>query len=142
MLIDTGAQVSLVKAGLLPPEGLTASRRPVRLKVANGQYMVGGTKEAEIGLQFVNHRALSRPNFGKEILPKGNFYEAQMDCDMIVRCDFMMETDSGVCPAQAFMKLYKDNQISWLLSPNTTWSANGSTMSAISSKQPHWGPSL
>ena len=42
VLVDTGAQVSLVKAGLLPPECLTDSRKPVRLKVANGQYMVGG----------------------------------------------------------------------------------------------------
>ena len=41
VLVDTGAQVSLVKAGLLPPECLTDSRKPVRLKVANGQYMVG-----------------------------------------------------------------------------------------------------
>ena len=55
VLVDTGAQVSLVKAGLLPPECLTDSRKPVRLKVANGQYMVGGTKEAAIGLQFGNH---------------------------------------------------------------------------------------
>ena len=48
VLVDTGAQVSLVKAGLR--ECLTASQRPVRLKVANGQYMLGGTKEAEIAL--------------------------------------------------------------------------------------------
>ena len=34
VLVDTGAQVSLVKAGLLPPECLTDSRKPVRLKVA------------------------------------------------------------------------------------------------------------
>ena len=52
MLVDTGAQVSLVKAGLRPPECLTDSRGPVKPKVANGQYMVGGTKEAAIGLQF------------------------------------------------------------------------------------------
>ena len=79
VLVDTGAQVSLVKAGLLPPECLTDSRKPVRLKVANGQYMVGGTKEAAIGLQFVNHRELSRPDLGKEILLHGSFYEAEMD---------------------------------------------------------------
>ena len=36
VLVDTGAQVSLVKAGLLPPECLTDSRKPVRLKMANG----------------------------------------------------------------------------------------------------------
>ena len=52
--------------------------------MANGQYMVGGTKEAAIGLQFVNHRELSRPDLGKEILLQGRFYEAEMDWDMIV----------------------------------------------------------
>ena len=117
VLVDTGAQVSLVKAGLLPPECLTDSRKPVRLKVANGQYMVGGTKEAAIGLQFVNHRELSRPDLGKEILLQGCFYEAEMDWDMIVGYDFMMETDSGVLPAQASMTLYQDDQLSWLSSP-------------------------
>ena len=84
VLVDTGAQVSLVKAGLLPPECLTDSRKPVRLKVANGQYMVGGAREAAIGLQFVNHGELSRPDLGKVILLQGRFYEAQMDWDMIV----------------------------------------------------------
>ena len=77
VLVGTGAQVSLVKAGLLPRECLTASRRPVRLKVANGQYMVGGTKEAEIVLQVVIHRKLSRPDLRKEMFLKGKFYEAQ-----------------------------------------------------------------
>ena len=101
VLVDMGAQVSLVKARLLPPECLTNSRRPVRLKVANGQYMVGGTREAAIGLQFVNHGKLSRPDLGKKILLQGRFYEAEMDWDMIVWYDFMMETDSGVLPAQA-----------------------------------------
>ena len=117
VLVDTGAQVSLVKAGLLPAECLTDSRRPVRLKVSNGQYMVGGTKEAAIGLQFVNHRELSCPDLGKEILLQGHFYEAKMDWDMIVGYDFMMVTDSGLLPAQASMTLYQDDQLSWLSSP-------------------------
>ena len=49
VLVDTGAQVSLVKAGLLLPECLTDSRKPVRLKVANRQYMVGGTRKRPLG---------------------------------------------------------------------------------------------
>ena len=117
VLVDTVAQVSLVRAGLLLPECLTDSQKTVRLKVANGQYMVGGTKEAAIGLQFVNHRELSRPDLGKEILLQGRFYEAEMDWDMIVGHDFMMETDSGVLPAKASMTLYQDDQLSWLSSP-------------------------
>ena len=117
VLVDTRPQVSLVKAGLLPPECLTTSRRPVRLKKANVLYMMGGMKEAAIALQFVNNRELSRPDLGKEIILKGNFYEAQMDWDMIVGYDFIMETDSGVLPAQASMTLYQDDQPSWLSSP-------------------------
>ena len=117
MLLDTGAPVSLVKAGLLLPECLTASQRPVRLKVANGQYMVGGTKEAEFALEFVNDRELRSPELRKEILLKGKFYEAQMDRDMIVGYNVMMETDSGVLLSQASMTLYQDDQILWLSSP-------------------------
>ena len=71
--------------------------------------MVGGTKEAEIAMQFMNHRELSHPNLGKEILLKGKFFEAQMDCDMTVGCNFMTATDSGVLPAQASMTLYQDD---------------------------------
>ena len=117
VLVDTGAHVSLVKACLLLTECLTDSPKPVRLKVANRQYLVGGTKEAAIGLQFVNHRELSRPDLGKEILLQRRFYEAKMDWDMILGYDFMMETDSGVLPAQASMTLYQDDQLSWLSSP-------------------------
>ena len=116
MLVDTGAQVSLVGAGLLPSECLTASRRPVRLKVANSQYMVGGTKDAKIALQFFNHHDMSRLDHGKGILLKGKFYEAQIDQDMIFRYDFMMETNSAVLPAQASLTLYQDDQLLWLLS--------------------------
>ena len=79
--------------------------------------MVGGTREAEIALQFLNHPELSRPDLPKEVLLKGRFYEAQMDWNMIVGYQFMEETDSGVLPAQASMTLYQDDQLSWLLSP-------------------------
>ena len=50
---------------------------PIRLKVGNGQYVMGGTKQAAVALQFVNHRELSRTDLCKAILLKGNFYEAQ-----------------------------------------------------------------
>ena len=36
---------------------------------------------------------------------------------MIVSYDLMMDTDSGVFPAQAFMTRYQGNQLSWLSSP-------------------------
>ena len=121
VLVDTGAQVSLVKASLLLPDCLTTSQRPVRLKVANGQYMVGDTKEAEIALQFVTHRKLCRSDIGKEIHLRGKIYKAQMDWDMmlhmIIGYNFMMGTDSCVPPAQASRALYQGDQLSCVSSP-------------------------
>ena len=83
-LVDTGGQISLVNMGLVPPECLTTSRRLVRLKVADDKYIMGGTIETEIAVQFVNHRALSRPELGKKILLKGNVNEAPMVPDMVL----------------------------------------------------------
>ena len=117
VLGDTGGHFSLVKAGVLPPECFTSSPRPVRLEVANGQYMLGGTKEADIWLQFLSHREQSHPPLGKQVLLKERFYEAQIEWDMIVGYDFIIETDSCVLPAQASMTLYQEDQISWLSSP-------------------------
>ena len=116
LLVDTDAQVSLVKIGLFPLECLTTGHRPLRLKVANGQYMEGGTRKAQIALQFVNHPELSRPDLGKKILLKGKFYEAQMDWRIIDGYEFMMETDYGVLPAQSFRTLYQDDPLSLLSS--------------------------
>ena len=45
VLVDTGAQVSLVRRGLFKEESLQPSCRPVRLKVANGEIMGGGNHE-------------------------------------------------------------------------------------------------
>ena len=75
------------------------------MKVANGHYMEGGTKEAKFAQLLVTHRELSRLDLGKEILLKGEFYEAQMDWYIIVGYHFIMETDSGALPAQASMAL-------------------------------------
>ena len=60
---------------------------------------------------------LGRPDLGKKILLKGKFYEAQMNWDIIIGYDFMIESNSGVVPAQASMTVHQDDQLSWLSSP-------------------------
>ena len=62
VLVDTGAQVSLVLRGLFKEESLQPSRRPVRLKVANGEIMGGGTHEATISMDVWEHERLNRPD--------------------------------------------------------------------------------
>ena len=91
VLVDTGAQVSLVWRGLFKDESLQPSRRPVRLKVANGEIMGGGTHEAPISREFWEHERLNRPDLAKRSTLSGNFYVADItDWDMIMGYDFMV----------------------------------------------------
>ena len=76
VLVDTGAQVSLVRRGLFKEESLQPSRRPVRLKVANGETMGGGTHEGTISMEFWEHERLNRPGLAKRSTLSGNFYVA------------------------------------------------------------------
>ena len=55
VLVDTDVQVILVRKKLFSEEFLKPSRRPVRLKVANGVSMGGGTHEATIGVELRQH---------------------------------------------------------------------------------------
>ena len=98
-LVHTGAQVSLVRRGLFKEELLQASRRPVRLKVANREIMGGGTHEATISMEFWEHERLNRPDLAKRSTPSGNFYVADItDWDMIMGYDFMVANAIGAPP--------------------------------------------
>ena len=78
VLVDTGAQVSLVRRGLFKEELLQPSRRPVRLKFANGEIMGGGTHEATISMEFWEHERLNRPDLANRSTLSGNFYVADI----------------------------------------------------------------
>ena len=58
VLVGTGAMVRLVRKGLFPDTCLEDNDRPVRLKVDNGEIMGGGSREAELGLEFWEHDRL------------------------------------------------------------------------------------
>ena len=78
VLVDTGAQVSLVRRGLFKEESLQPSSRPVRLKVANGEILGGGTHEATITMEFWEHERLNPPDLAKRSTLSGNFYLADI----------------------------------------------------------------
>ena len=55
VLVDTGAQVSLVRNGLFSDTNLKSSDRRLHLKIANGQIMGGAAREAELGMEIWVH---------------------------------------------------------------------------------------
>ena len=53
ILVDTGAQLSAVRKGLLSSRPLRRSAAPVTLRVTNGEIMEGGLDEAAISLEQI-----------------------------------------------------------------------------------------
>ena len=100
--VDPGAQVSLVCKGLFLGQFLKPSRRAVRLRVANGKIMGGGSHEATIGIEFWEHDRLNRPDLSKRIVLSGNFYAADIaDWDIIMGNDFMVGNAIRALPHRA-----------------------------------------
>ena len=115
VLVDTGAQVSLVRRGLFKEESLQPGRRAVRLKVANGEIMGGGTHEATISMEFWEHERLNRPVLAKRSTLSGNFYVADItDWDMIMGYDFMVANAIGTLPHRATLVREDDECLTWL----------------------------
>ena len=115
VLVDTGAQVSLVRRGLFKEESLQPSRRPVRLKVANGEIMGGGTHEATISMEFLEHERLNRPDLAKRSTLTGSFYVAEItDWDMIMGYDFMVGNAIEALPHRATLVRQDDECLTWL----------------------------
>ena len=65
VLVDTGAKVSFVRKAFFWEEFLKPSRRPVRLKVANGEIMGADTHEATINMELWEHDRLNRLDLSK-----------------------------------------------------------------------------
>ena len=128
VLVDTGAQVSLVWRGLFKEESLQPSRRPVRLKVANGEIMGGGTHEPTISMEFWEHERLNRPDLAKRTTLSGSFYVADItDWDMIMGYDFMVGNAIGALPHRATLVREDDECLAWLstdyASGSSQWNA-------------------
>ena len=66
VLVDTGAQVSLVRRGLFKEESLQPSRRPVRLKVANGE--AGSDPRGHLGVTWGVYLCAGKPPLADIIL--------------------------------------------------------------------------
>ena len=98
VLVDTGAQVSLIKRGIISPELLQRASQPVRLKAANGGYMDGGTEEVMLEMDMVRHDRLSRPDLGQEVQLQGKFYVADMPWDIILGYDWLLQHECGPMP--------------------------------------------
>ena len=113
--LDTRGQVCLVHKGLLSAPSLRRSAMLVALRAANGKIMEGGHDEAEISLEFLRHKQLSRPDFGHLDQTKGLFYRADLlEWDMIMGLQSFDIAHARVPHHRRTVLIEEVNRLRWL----------------------------
>ena len=98
MLIDTGAEVCLIKEGLLPPEVFVDSPRPMRLLAANNQCLSGGTREVVVSVCLKG--VIRESNQPMELEVPTRLYEAGIGEDILLSYTWLVSRNMDVLSMQ------------------------------------------
>ena len=104
-LIDTGAEVSLIRQDLVSPDRFTLSKTPINLIAANGMALGGGDREVMITLQFRAENPTSRQDEVVE-MQGVRLYGASIEYELLLAYDWL--ASSGLllyATANASLKL-------------------------------------
>ena len=89
VLVDTGAEVCLVRRGLVRSEDLAPAKKPRTLVAANGQRLPGGDLELQAELQFDAIEWDTKKSIS--LTAPTSFYEAETAEDIIVSYRWLAE---------------------------------------------------
>ena len=109
VLIDTGAQINVVRRGLFSEHDMRPSKTPLRLTLADGQPFWGGDRELRARLTFgrtINHVV-------QPWRARANFYEGEIRADMILGLPWLAENGLDVLTREACLAM----RVGWKLYP-------------------------
>ena len=99
VLLDPGAQVNILRRGLLDPFLLHTIPQLVRLKVANGTPTIRGTEEATRGLPLWRSHTPHVDSLAEPVEYSDVFYQADISgYNLILGCPFMFNNSMGPLP--------------------------------------------
>ena len=93
VLIDTGAEANLIRGGLLRPEEMRRSARPLLLRTADGSRMQGGAQEVALRLAFQGG-----PEGEQGWSVVATFHDADIQVDAIIGLPWLKAQQLGVFP--------------------------------------------
>ena len=96
ILIDTGAQVNLVRSGLISGHLFQGATKIVRLVTASGTVLPGGERTVDLQLKF---SSVEEPGVrSRTFVYPTTFYEAAIKVDAILSYPWLLENEVGVMP--------------------------------------------
>ena len=96
ILIDTGAQINLIRKDMVPEWMFTDAPEKINLRTVSGQRLAGGERQVDLMLGF--RQVLQGETMPDLRWEPATFYEADIRVDAILSHPWMVETKIGVFP--------------------------------------------
>ena len=111
-LVDTGAEVSIVRTGLLPEKCFSEAKRRVRLLAANNARLDGGTQEVELEVRLNARDLVTRDKL--IIGTATTLYQVDIEEDVILSYRWLAEREFSVNPRQHGLNATVGDQKLWI----------------------------
>ena len=96
-LVDTGCEVNLIRAGLVPQNYFSPSTVRIRLVNASGEALGGGAQQVKLNLQVQGYEVTEVSPPPSRILGfETIFYEADISVDIILSYKWLYEYDINI----------------------------------------------
>jgi hypothetical protein len=112
-LVDTGAEVSLIKKGILPDECFTEAKVKLKLIAANNQKMRGGSHEVGLDMQFSARQVRTREKHTL-VTPSDLYLAEEIEEDIILSYGWLAERSLEVVPRQHGMYTTLGEERIWI----------------------------
>lgn len=139
ILVDTGAQASLVSKQVLSEDEFSIATHPISLQAANNTQMVGGDLVVHLNLALSAY-GLGSPTPSGEVRAHGHFYSAEMPWDMIIGFPFLYNNALGVLPHRKCLVLERQGSLECVAGLDTPRTGDYATAGLFYTAPPSWTP--
>ena len=117
VLVDTGAQVNLIRHDIPPAYMMRPAQRPLSLSTVSGEPLPGGQREVELPMRFAAMEENRVPVDGGWTT-SARFYDAEISCDAILGYGWLAEQRLNILPWCDALQLSWEPR--WILCSRTT----------------------